>query len=507
MTYLNLLDEFESSDSDGIKPGVKRPDTPPEERAAFIKKQEEIKRMLAEKNTEAAKALAAPKLNASTPEKVRRPGPVDSLSTIPRQIIQNAKALDPDYKKGRDSDDTDGFDDDLPDDFDPEGMDEEEIAKMMEEEDFAQQQLKAVGERVRKMKEAELMLNKKKEAAKVAEAPAIIPTTAPSIIPPHLATPPSVAVPPTSYSPRPNHPSHPNLSHLIRPPHSSPLSPGNLQHMQPHPIHHPPHSPHGAQHLPIHPHISPHGPLQSHHIPSHNHSHPPNPHQMVRGPPHHLLHPSQHAMQHFNPLQRHPMHMSTNSQTTHMSLRPIHPTMRSPHPPLQIHPSQMQSHTPTSMVADYQNDSKMMKLTKSGVEPKKRGRKSKAELQAIEQAKGLGPDPSVSMGPSLIQHSAHPPGQEPIIPTTVLAVQNTRLMDPSELGPPGAGVSDVKKRGRRKKFTPLRESLNKPGVEGASAGMEQKTNPILAERLGLQGLCCDHVIVCFNLIIFFKLFR
>lgn len=487
LTYLNLLDEFESSDSDGIKPGVKRPDTPPEERAAFIKKQEEIKRMLAEKNTEAAKALAAPKFNATTPEKTRRPvGPVDSLSTIPRQIIQNAKALDPDYKKGRESDDTDGFDDDLPDDFDAEGMDEDEIAKMMEEEDFAQQQLKAVGERVRKMKEAELLL-KKKESSKVSEPTVITQNAPPANVPPHLAAPPSIVVPPTSFSPRPTLP----LSHLIRPPHSSPLSPSGIQHMQPHSAHHPQHSPHGSQHLPMHSLLSAHGPHPSHHIPPHSQAHPT--HQMVRGPPHHLLHPSQHPMQHFNPLQRHPMqltqspHMSPNSQSSHMPHRPMHPSIRSPHHSLQIHPSQMQSHPPPpSMVADYPGDSKIMKLTKSGVEPKKRGRKSKAELQAIEQAKGLAAsDPSASMGPSLIQH---PPGQEPIIPTTVLAVQNTRLMDPSELGPPGANLSDVKKRGRRKKFTPLRESLNKPGAETVSGGLEQKTNPILAERLGIQGL-------------------
>lgn len=506
LTYLNLLDEFDSSDSDGIKPGVKRPDTPPEERAAFIKKQEEIKRMLAEKNTEAAAALAAPKLTGSTPEKARRPaGPVDSLSTIPRQIIQNAKALDPDYKKGgRESDDTDGFDDDLPDDFDAEGMDEDEIAKMMEEEDFAQQQLKAVGEKVRKMKEAELLLNKKKEAAYVTESsvitptvsqtvPLTVPTTVPPInIPAHLATPPSVVVPPSSFSPRLTMP----LSHLIRPPHSSPLSPSNIQHMQQQSVHHPQHSPHGSQHLPMHPHLS-HGPHPPHHITALSQGHPPH-HQMVRGPPHHLLHPSQHPMQHFNPLQRHPMqltqspHISPNSQPSHMAHRPPYPLIRSPHHPLQMHPSQMQSHHPPSMVSDYPGDSKMMKLTKSGVEPKKRGRKSKAELQAMEQAKGIsGPDPSPSIGPSLLQHTIHGQGQEPIIPTTVLSVQNTRLMDPSELGPPGASVSDVKKRGRRKKFTPLRESLNKSGADASPAVLEQKTNPILAERLGIQGLLDD----------------
>lgn len=141
------------------------------------------------------------------------------------------------------------------------------------------------------------------------------------------------------------------------------------------------------------------------------------------------------------------------------------------------------------MVVDYPGDSKMMKLTKSGVEPKKRGRKSKAELQAIEQAKGItAPDPSTSMASSLLQHSTHAPGPEPIIPTTVLAVQNTRLVDPSELGPPGAAAGEVKKRGRRKKFTPLRETLNKSAAEPPS-GLEPKTNPILAERLGMQGSC------------------
>ncbi|KAJ6649832.1 Remodeling and spacing factor 1, partial [Pseudolycoriella hygida] len=507
LTYLNLLDEFESSDSDGIKPGVKRPDTPPEERAAFIKKQEEIKRMLAEKNTAAAAALAAPKIISDTPDKARRP--VDSLSTIPRQIIQNAKALDVDYKKGRESDDTDGFDDDLPDDFDAEGMDEEEIAKMMEEEDFAQQQLKAVGERMRKMKEAELLLSKKKEAAKVA-VPSVItptvppstiakttvapstvapPTIPPSTIPAHLATPPSVVVPPSSFSPRPAMP----LTHLIRPPHSSPLSPSNIPHMQPHAAHHPQHSPHGPPHMPMHSHLPSHGPHPPHHIAVMNQAH--SAHQMVRGPPHHLLHPSQHPMQHFNPLnmQRHPMqltqspHISPNSQSSHMPLRPMHPGMRSPHHPLQMHPPQMQPHAPPSMVGDFPVDPKLMKLTKSGVEPKKRGRKSKAELQALEQAKTLTPpDPSTSMGPSLVQLPPQPTAQEPIIPTTVLAVQNTRLMDPSELGPPGAGATEVKKRGRRKKFTPLRETLNKAGVEASPGGLEQKTNPILAERLGIQ---------------------
>ncbi|XP_031624515.1 titin homolog isoform X2 [Contarinia nasturtii] len=143
LPYL-LDDDFDSSD-DGIKPGVKRPDTPPEERAAFIKKQEEIKRMLAEKEND-DKSLQIP------------PPQNDSLSTIPPQIIQSAKALDVDLKKSailhRNASDNDsnGFDDDLPEDFDPEDMDEDAIAKMMEEEEFAQQQLKLAGETIRNRK-------------------------------------------------------------------------------------------------------------------------------------------------------------------------------------------------------------------------------------------------------------------------------------------------------------------------------------------------------------------
>lgn len=209
---------------------------------------------------------------------------------------------------------------------------------------------------------------------------------------------------------------------------------------------------------------------------------------------------------------------------------------------------------------DYPHDAaKMMKLTKLGVEPKKRGRKSKAELQAIEQSKVMmsmpgGPPPHPTqhqhqqppsvhpqsssqmhhslMGNSLIAAQqgsliapsgpglVGPPGGSLInspsttdsnIPTTVLSVQNSRLMDPSELGPPGssADTSPIKKRGRRKKFTPLRETLRAVGgVELASTsassssslvppistsspndtntggiGIDSKTNSILSERL------------------------
>lgn len=100
----------------------------------------------------------------------------------------------------------------------------------------------------------------------------------------------------------------------------------------------------------------------------------------------------------------------------------------------------------------------------------------------------------ISHSSSVIQHQRSMPpsagsllgiarNQEPIIPTAVLEVQNTRLLDPSELGrppqlpPPSAGMHDpaaslldspAKKRGRRKKITPLRDSL----APAAPAGVD-----------------------------------
>uniref|UniRef100_A0A1A9UYB2 PHD-type domain-containing protein n=1 Tax=Glossina austeni TaxID=7395 RepID=A0A1A9UYB2_GLOAU len=143
------IEDFDDESSDGgIKPGVQRPDTPPEEREKFIKRQEEIKRMLAEKNAEGAKLAATPRL---TPIKThsekdkRSPSKIsDSLSTVPISVIRQAKALDIDYlqRKGEhlddlenDVDDVDDFDDaDLPDDL-PDDMDEDAIARMVEEEE------------------------------------------------------------------------------------------------------------------------------------------------------------------------------------------------------------------------------------------------------------------------------------------------------------------------------------------------------------------------------------
>lgn len=131
-------DDFESSD-DGITPGVHRPDTPPEEREKFIKKQEEIKRMLAEKNTAAAKELATPMIEPlNVNDKNRQP----ALSTIPPQVIESAKVLDIDFLRSSKHLDSDEFDEELAANLPDPDVNEEELAKIMEEEDFAQHQLK-----------------------------------------------------------------------------------------------------------------------------------------------------------------------------------------------------------------------------------------------------------------------------------------------------------------------------------------------------------------------------
>ncbi|TMW40267.1 hypothetical protein DOY81_014653, partial [Sarcophaga bullata] len=145
------IEDFDDDSSDGgIKPGVQRPDTPPEEREKFIQRQEEIKRMLAEKNAEGAKLVATPRLTPiKTDNEKDKRSPVkpggDSLSTVPLSVIRQAKVLDIDYlqRRGENLDDLsndvgevdDDFDDaDLPDDL-PEDMDEDTIARMVEEEE------------------------------------------------------------------------------------------------------------------------------------------------------------------------------------------------------------------------------------------------------------------------------------------------------------------------------------------------------------------------------------
>ncbi|KAH8314103.1 hypothetical protein KR067_010502, partial [Drosophila pandora] len=148
--YAYIEEDDDSSDG-GIKPGVHRPDTPPEERQKFIQRQEEIKRMLAEKNAEGAKLAATPRLTpikgaagAGGSEKrtpVKAAGGGDSLSTVPLSVIRQAKVLDIDYlqRKGEtigdleDVDESELDDAELPDDL-PEDM-EDAIARMVEEEE------------------------------------------------------------------------------------------------------------------------------------------------------------------------------------------------------------------------------------------------------------------------------------------------------------------------------------------------------------------------------------
>ncbi|KAH8269353.1 hypothetical protein KR018_007069 [Drosophila ironensis] len=204
--YAYIEEDDDSSDG-GIKPGVHRPDTPPEERQKFIQRQEEIKRMLAEKNAEGAKIAATPRLTpikagasagagASGSEK-RTPGKAaasgDSLSTVPLSVIRQAKVLDIDYlqRKGEaigdleDVDESDLDDAELPDDL-PEDM-EDAIARMVEEEE---EQFSAAAA-ARELPGAEEVLrttpSKAKQASKGA-AEAAVPPAAPAPAPAHSAS-------------------------------------------------------------------------------------------------------------------------------------------------------------------------------------------------------------------------------------------------------------------------------------------------------------------------------
>lgn len=114
--------------------------------------------MLAAKDTEAAKKLAAPTIEPINiaMERPKSPSPIPfsnepaSLSTIPKNVIESAKALDTDYNRikpiafGSQSR-NDGS-------LHSNDMNEEELAKMMEEEDFAQHQLKLAGEAIARSK-------------------------------------------------------------------------------------------------------------------------------------------------------------------------------------------------------------------------------------------------------------------------------------------------------------------------------------------------------------------
>ncbi|XP_055302981.1 A-kinase anchor protein 12-like isoform X2 [Sitodiplosis mosellana] len=403
LPYL-LDDDFDSSD-DGIKPGVKRPDTPPEERAAFIKKQEEIKRMLAEKGND-DKSLRVP-----PPQK-------DSLSTIPPQIIQTAKALDVDLKKSaslnRNASDNDsnGFDDDLPEDFDPEDMDEDAIAKMMEEEEFAQHQLKLAGETIRnrKLKDALTDPMKKEDSPTKLTietgSSVIMQSTIPSLVSPLSTSQLTIPdIPPSMYTVSQFQGANSKQS-------TTPKKRGRKT----------------KDDVPMI------GVKEQ-------------------------VHPTQ------LPTIQHTSILPPNKPNTLLNM-----------------PSVLQ-HAPTSQLFA----SPTIQHTSSVI----------AHASVIQQQQRLPPMPQ-TVASSILGLAQN---REPIIPSTVLDVQNTRLLDPSELGKPPDALLDpaVKKRARsRKKITPTRDSLItsppnvtvSPGIIQPSAvtipnvpNISKPPSSILSERL------------------------
>lgn len=352
--------------------------------------------MLAEKRDDSDKALP--------------PAANDSLSTIPPQIIQSAKALDVDLKKSvvlhnkNVSDDSNGFDDDLPEDFDPEDMDEDAIAKMMEEEDFAQQQLKLAGETIRnrKLKDALADPMKKDDSpTKLAleTAPSvIIPPNLPPIIPPALVSPLPLSaasqltipdIPPSMYAAQYQPPNNKAAT--------TPKKRGRKTKDD----------------------IIP--PI----IPSAIPKEPPS--AMLAALQQHVS-----AMPHQNKIN--PL-LSMQSVLQHG-------------PTPQLFPPSAIQHT-SSVIA---------------------------HSSVIRQQRPLPPMPSSS---SILGITSN---REPIIPTTVLDVQNTRLLDPSELSKPPDELLDPasKKRTRRKKVTPTRDSLTSPPnvTVPPGSGISQQPPPV-----------------------------
>lgn len=332
--------------------------------------------MLAEKRDENADKIPPPPVKGS-------------LSTIPPQIIQSAKALDVDLKKSAilnktaSDNDSNGFDDDLPEDFDPEDMDEDAIAKMMEEEEFAQQQLKLAGETIRNRKLKDALTDPMKKDDSPTKL--TIETGSSVIIPPHI--------PPSLISPLP-------------------MSAAQLT------------------------------------IPD--------------------IPPSMYTAQ----FQAAQSKMSTTpkkrGRKTKDDITPI-----------------LTAKDPTPMHSQPQPGLSLSTIQHTSILPPLNKPNTLLNIPSILQA-----PPSQLFSPPTIQHTssviAHasviqqqqrtlppmPPtivstllglgqNREQIIPSTVLDVQNTRLLDPSELGKPPDDLLDPasKKRARRKKVTPTRESL------------------------------------------------
>lgn len=356
------------------------------------------------------------------PEKLlKHPPPTKaSLSTIPLQVIQTAKALDVDLKKsavthrnGSDND-SNGFDDDLPEDFDPEDMDEDAIAKMMEEEDFAQQQLKLAGETIRNRK------NKDSEIPKKLESPAklSVQTTvmAPVVVPPALVSPlpfPSTLtipdIPPSMYT---SQIQTTNTKITATPKKRGRKTKDDISPIIDNAKAARSMSEQFLSKEPINPSLS---------AIQHTSTIPPSKSSPLGLPP---------PLQHTPPSQMFPPHVSSAIQHT------------------------------SSVIA---HSSVIQQRSLPSIRP-----------------------PSSALGISL--------NQQPIIPSMILDVQNTRLLDPSELGKPPDNIieSPTKKRGRRKKVTPLRESITStPNAAVSPPGVSSpitipnvpKITSILSERL------------------------
>lgn len=325
----------------------------------------------------------------------------DSLSTIPPQIIQTAKALDVDLKKSailhRNASDNDsnGFDDDLPEDFDPEDMDEDAIAKMMEEEEFAQHQLKLAGETIRnrKLKDALTMDPMKKDDSPTkltieTGSSVIMQTTIPSLVSPlplstsQLTIP---DIPPSMYT-------------------AQFQGANNKQSITP----------------------------------------------KKRG------RKTKDDISSIGPKEQVLPQMST---IQHTSVLPPN----KPNTPLNM-PSVLQ-HAPISQLFA----SPTIQHTSSVI----------AHSSVIQQQQRLPPMPQ-TVASSILGMAQN---REPIIPSTVLDVQNTRLLDPSELGKPPDDLLDpaAKKRARsRKKITPTRDSLiTSPPNVTVSPGITQPS-PVIS---------------------------
>lgn len=364
-------------------------------------------------------------------------------------------------------------------------MDEDEIAKMMEEEDFAQQQLKLAGEVIRnkKLKDTESDIKKKDGIPEDLEQPLPLPVS--------LAIP---DIPLSMYSAQhtgsklvttPKKRGRKTKDDLL--PTEITKSPNTNELQQPSSaIVVTPQAPKTTE-LPIH------GPTTIHHLPQapRNQTVPSVPPQAIHMPsiPNHLIQPGA-SLQH------------TPSVIAHSSML-LQRNPQLPSTPLQ-HSAATTVTAITSSIINPQQIAQAQSIAAHQLLPSRNIPPQLIQSAIRQQQQQITAQSPISQNLSQQLSSQRPPGsllgissaQEPIIPTTVLAVQNTKLLDPSELGQPASDTSPVKKRGRRKKFTPLREIIpptssssapeihhSLPVTTTATPALEAPKSSILSERL------------------------